>query len=148
MSDSSSSAGGGPHFALSDRLSKLPPYLFAEIDRIALSTTYNKQTLLTGFGNAVSQVSTVSTALKGFSGVREVGISGAVPGTYVFEDTSDQDNQITLRIALPDGTELSQSIDVGSALDRDNNQNLVASGTTFVANFDRLGMQIILLDWP
>ncbi|MBT7859926.1 MAG: hypothetical protein HN712_06410 [Gemmatimonadetes bacterium] len=118
--------------------------LSAEIDRIANSTTYNKQVLLTGFGNAVSQVGTVSTALAGFSGVSEVGISGAVPGTYVFSDTSNQDNQITLLVSLPDGTNLEQSIDVGSALDRDNSKNMVATGTTFVANFDRLGMQVIL----
>ena len=118
--------------------------LFAEIDRIALSTTYNKQTLLTGFGNAVSQNASASTALKGFAGVTEIGISGAVPGTYIFTDSSDQDNQITLSIQLADGTSLSQTIDVGTALDRDGSRNLVATGTTFVANFDRLGMQVIL----
>ena len=50
--------------------------LSAEIDRIAVSTTYNDQILLTGFGNAVSQNSDVSTALDGFSGVREIAISG------------------------------------------------------------------------
>ena len=52
-----------------------------EIDRIALTTTYNKKMLLTGFGNAVSQTGSVSTALQGFSGVNEISISGAVPGT-------------------------------------------------------------------
>ncbi len=119
--------------------------LSAEIDRIALSTTYNDQILLTGFGNTVTQNSEVSTALDGFSGVREVGISGAVPGTYTFADTSDEDNQISLSVTLPDGTELKQSIDVGATLDRDAGQNLVATGTTFVANFDRLGMQITLV---
>ena len=118
--------------------------LTAEIDRIALSTTYNKTVLLTGFGNAVSQVATASTALGGFAGVSQVGISGAVPGTYVFTDTSDQDNQLTLSITLPDGTNLEQSIDVGTALDRDNGKNVVATGTTFVANFDRIGMQVII----
>ena len=81
--------------------------LEAEIDRIALSTTYNKTTLLTGFGNAVSQTGTVSTALQGFSGVTEIGISGAVPGTYIFSDTGTDDNQITLSITLDDGTQLS-----------------------------------------
>ena len=60
--------------------------LYAEIDRIATSTTYNNNVLLTGFGNAVSQSSDVSTALDGYSGVREVSISGAVPGTYEFSD--------------------------------------------------------------
>ena len=119
--------------------------LTSEIDRIALSTTFNKQTLLIGFGNAVSQSGKVSTALDGFAGVSEIGISGAVPGTYVFADTSATDNQITLSIDLPDGTRLEQSIDVGSALDTDNGKNLVASGTTFTANFDRLGVQVIMV---
>lgn len=119
--------------------------LAAEIDRIALSTTYNDTVLLTGFGNSVSQNSALSTALDGFTGVREVGISGAVPGTYEFTDSSADDNQITLSITLPDGTESKQSIDVGASLDRDQGKNLVASGTTFVANFDRMGVQVTLV---
>ena len=119
--------------------------LQAEIDRIALSTTYNKTTLLTGFGNAVSQTGTVSTALQGFSGVTEIGISGAVPGTYIFSDTGTDDNQISLSITLDDGTQLSQSIDVGSTLDRSVGTNLVATGTTFLANFDRLGVQVTMV---
>ena len=119
--------------------------LSSEIDRIALSTTYNDQVLLTGFGNAVSQTKTVSTVLDGFSGVNEIGVSGAVPGTYVFSDVDDDDSQITLSIMLPDGTELSQSIDVGRSLDRDDDVNLVATGTTFLANFDRLGVQVTLV---
>jgi len=119
--------------------------LAAEIDRIALSTTYNDQVLLTGFGNAVSQNPLLSTALDGFSGVREVGVSGAVPGTYKFTDANGDDNQITLSITLPDGTEMKQSIDVGASLDRDQGKNLVATGTTFVANFDRLGVQVTLV---
>ena len=119
--------------------------LSAEIDRIALSTTYNENVLLTGFGNAVSEVSTVTTALDGFSGAKEVGVSGAVPGTYLFTDSSDADNQITLEVTLVDGTELKQSIDVGATLDRDGDTNLVATGTTFVANFDRLGVQVTLV---
>ena len=119
--------------------------LSAEIDRIALSTTYNDQILLTGFGNTVSQTKTISTALDGFTGVKEVGISGAVPGTYTFTDTSTDDNQITLGVILADGTELKQSIDVGSTLDRDGTSNLVATGTTFVANFDRMGVQVTMV---
>ena len=119
--------------------------LSAEIDRIALSTTYNDQVLLTGFGNAVSENKTITTALDGFSGVKEVGVSGAVPGTYVFTDSSADDNQISLSVTLVDGTELKQSIDVGATLDRDGDTNLVATGTTFVANFDRLGVQVTLV---
>jgi flagellin len=119
--------------------------LSAEIDRIAISTTYNDQVLLTGFGNSVSQTKTISTALDGYTGVSEVGISGAVPGTYTFTDTSADDNQITLAVTRADGTELKQSIDVGATLDRDGTSNLVATGTTFVANFDRMGVQVTVV---
>ncbi len=119
--------------------------LIQEVDRIALSTTYNDTVLLTGFGNSVEQSGELSTSLAGFAGASEVGVSGAVPGTYVFTDTSDQDNQITLSITLDDGTTLTQSIDVGASLDRDNGQNLVATGTTFLANVDRLGVQVTLV---
>ena len=119
--------------------------LYAEIDRIATSTTYNDNVLLTGFGNAVSQNSDVSTALDGYSGVREIGISGALPGTYEFSDENTDDSQITLSVTLPNGTELKQSIDMGTSLDRDNGQNVVATGTTWVANFDRLGVQVTLI---
>ena len=130
----------------SNRLSLTSEFnqLTAEIDRIALSTTYNKTVLLTGFGNAVSQNSLVSTALDGFGGISEIGVWGATAGTYVFTDSSTTDNQVTLAIDLPDGTRLEQSIDMGAALDTDNGKNLVATGTTFVANFDRLGVQVIL----
>jgi flagellin len=119
--------------------------LSAEIDRIAVSTTYNDQVLLTGFGNTVTQDPTITTALDNYSGVLEVGISGAVPGTYVITDSGTDDNQISLGITLADGTELKQGIDVGQALDRDGGVNMVATGTTFIANFDRLGVQITLV---
>ena len=118
--------------------------LSAEIDRIAVSTTFNNKTLLTGFGNAVSQASNVSTALDGFSGITEIGISGAIAGTYVFTDADPQDNQLTLSVDFPDGTRAEQSLDLGSGMDRDSGVNLVATGTTLVANFDQLGVQLIL----
>jgi flagellin-like hook-associated protein FlgL len=40
---------------------------------------------------------------------------------------------------------MEQSIDIGRAMDLDNGKNLVATGTTFVANFDRLGVQLNLV---
>ncbi|MEE2657929.1 MAG: flagellin [Candidatus Latescibacterota bacterium] len=119
--------------------------IIQEIDRVSWSTTYNDQVLLTGFGNTVTQNSLISTALDGFSGVKVISISGAVAGTYTFTDTSDTDNQINLEITLDDGTKLEQSIDIGPSLDLDNGKNLVATGTTFVANFDRLGVQLNLV---
>ena len=56
------------------------------------------------------------------------------------------DSQITLAVTLPDDAELKQSIDMGASLDRDGGQDLVATGTTWVANFDRLGVQVTLDD--
>ena len=40
--------------------------LSSEIDRIVLSTAYNGENLLTGFGNTVSKDVEVSTVLMGF----------------------------------------------------------------------------------
>ena len=119
--------------------------LSSEIDRLVLSTAYNGENLLTGFGNTVSRDVEVSTALDGFSGVKDVGLSGAVPGTYVFSDANTDDNQISLSVTHSDGTVQSQTIDIGSMLDRHDGQNLVATGTTLVANFDRLGVSVTLM---
>ena len=107
--------------------------LTAEIDRIAQATTYNNQTLLTGYGNNISSASTVVTA-SGTSGVTDVKISGAAAGTYTFEDTGS-DSEIT----LGNGT-VSQTIRVGTLLDGAG----VATGTQVVANFDRIGVQVTL----
>ena len=107
--------------------------LTAEIDRIAQATTYNNQTLLTGYGNNISSASTVVTA-SGTSGVTDVKISGAAAGTYTFEDTGS-DSEIT----LGNGT-VSQTIRVGTLLDGSG----VATGTQVVANFDRIGVQVTL----
>ncbi|MEE2657240.1 MAG: flagellin [Candidatus Latescibacterota bacterium] len=119
--------------------------LKTELDRIAASTNYNNQTLLSGFGNTVSTNPLTSTALDGFGGLKEIGISGAMPGTYTFTDNSDSDNQISLAITLDDGTMVEQSIDIGEAMDLDDGKNLVATGATFVGNFDRLGVQLNLV---
>ena len=62
--------------------------LVSEIDRIATSTSYNNTSLLIGFGNTVSLNATVSTALaSNTTGVTDVSITGAAPGTYVFIDS-------------------------------------------------------------
>ena len=105
-----------------------------EIDRISLSTTYNDQVLLTGFGNTISTGSSVITA-SATSGVTDVKISGASSGTYTFVD-GGADSEITLGNGI-----VTQTISVGQILDTG---NLVATGTTAVANFDRLGIQVTL----
>ncbi|MBI2504130.1 MAG: flagellin [Candidatus Latescibacteria bacterium] len=107
--------------------------LMGEIDRIASATIYNNQTLLTGYGNSVDLASTAVTASDA-SGVTEINISGAQTGTYTFEDTAS-DSTIT----LGNGT-VSQTIRIGTILDGD----VIATGTQFVANFDRLGIQVTL----
>ena len=107
--------------------------LSQEIDRIAQATTYNKQTLLTGFGNTIDQTSTVLTT-SNTTGVSNVAISSAPTGTFTFVDTAG-DREIT----LGNGT-VSQTISVGTILDG----GTVATGTQVVANFDRLGIQVTL----
>ena len=108
--------------------------IIQEIDRVSLSTTYNDQVLLTGFGNTVDSTSTTLTTSH-TSGVIDVKISGASSGTYNFID--DQDDAA---ITLGNGT-VSQTINIGQILDTGLN---VATGTTVVANFDRLGVQVTL----
>ncbi|MBI2502080.1 MAG: flagellin [Candidatus Latescibacteria bacterium] len=108
--------------------------ILQEIDRISLSTTYNDQVLLTGFGNSIDTASTTLTA-SDTSGVANLKISGASSGTYTFEDTAG-DSTITLGNGV-----VTQTIDVGQILD----SNLaVVTQTSVVANFDRLGIQVTL----
>jgi flagellin len=114
--------------------------LISEIDRVANSTSYNNTTLLTGFGNTVSSTQSSALTLSATTGVRDITVSGTRDGTYTFIDTSNVDRQIT----LGNGT-ITQTIDIGSILDQDAVGGVVASGTTAVANFDRLGL-IMTLD--
>ncbi len=104
-----------------------------EIDRIAQATTFNRQVLLTGFGNTVSAASS-AIAASDTTGVTNVSISGAEAGTFTFVDAGG-DGDLT----LGNGT-LTQTISLGTVLDGD----VVATGTKVVANFDRLGIQVTL----
>ena len=108
--------------------------IIQEIDRISLSTTYNDQVLLTGYGNNIDAASTALTA-SNESGVAGIKISGASTGTYTFVDTGS-DSEITLGNGL-----VTQTINIGQILD---SNQAVATGTTAVANFDRLGLQVTL----
>ncbi|MGB0605726.1 MAG: flagellin [Candidatus Latescibacterota bacterium] len=107
--------------------------MIQEIDRIAQSTTYNDQVLLTGFGNTVDATSTALTTSNA-TGVSSIKISGASTGTYTFGDTAG-DSEIT----LGNGT-VTQTIRIATMLDGSD----VSTGTTTVANFDRLGVQVTL----
>jgi flagellin len=114
--------------------------LISEIDRVANSTSYNNTTLLTGFGNTISSTQSTALTSSATTGVRDVTVSGSGSGTYTFIDTSATDRQITLGNGIA-----TQTIDIGSILDQDAVGGVVASGTTAVANFDRLGL-IMTLD--
>lgn len=109
--------------------------LKAEIDRIARSTVYNKQTILTGFGSRAD--ATLSTAItdEAQTGVGRISISGSPAGTYTFIDSAG-DGEMTLGNGV-----VTQTIRLTTQLDTGLN---VATGTTIVANFDRLGIQVTL----
>lgn len=112
--------------------------ILAEIERVALSTSYNDTTLLSGFGNTVSQSSSSALTESSKTGLKEVTLSGSESGTYVFIDSTG-DNQITLGNGIA-----TQTIDIGSILDIDSEGGVVASGTSAIANFDRLGVLLTL----
>ena len=110
--------------------------LTSEIDRIAMSTTYNDQNLLAGFGNNIDADSTALT-ISDTSGVMNIKITGALTGSYLFEDLGgdDADGNITLGNGV-----VTQTIRVATMLDGKD----VATGTSMIANFDRLGIQVTL----
>ena len=107
--------------------------LTSEIERIAQATTYNSSTLLTGYGNQVATGSTAVTT-NNATGVTKIAISAAEAGTYTFVDSAG-DSSITLG-----NGQITQTLNVGTLLDG----NAVATGSTSVANFDRLGIQVNL----
>ena len=114
--------------------------LVSEIDRIAAATSYNDSTLLKGFGNVLNGDVGLSTALaSGTTGVIDAKLTGAESGTYVFIDASAADNKITLGNGVT-----TQTIDIGPALDNDAVGGVVATGSSIVANFDRLGVVLTL----
>ena len=117
-----------------------------EIDRIARSTTYNDQVLLTGFGNQIVDTSS-AIADSSDTGVTDINISNAASGTYTFEDEPGAGGDADGELTLGNGT-VSQTIRIATLLDNhaggsaDTGQ--VATGTQVVANFDRLGVAVTL----
>jgi flagellin len=110
-----------------------------EIDRIATATSYNNQVLLRGYGNVADEDAATSTALASTTtGVVGFQISGASSGTYLFADAAG-DRQITLGNGVA-----TQTVDIGPQLDADTVGGVVATGSSIVANFDRLGIQLTL----
>ena len=117
--------------------------LINEIDRIGTVTSYNNQAILTGFRNVVDNAPTVSTSLASTTtGGVGVQVSGATAGTYRCIDTAGtNDREITLGNGVA-----TQTIDIGAALDADGaaQTGVVATGSSVLANFDRLGIQLTL----
>lgn len=108
--------------------------LVSEIDRIASATTYNSSNLLSGFGNAVSTSGSTAITTSATTGVTRVGISASGTGTFTFVD-GGADGELTLGNGA-----ITQTLNTGTLLDG----AVVASGTSVVANFDRLGIQVTL----
>jgi len=78
-------------------------------------------------------VASTAVSASATTGVTDVRISGAPDGTYTFSDSAGDGE-----ISLGNGT-VSQTITIGTLLDRN---AAVATGTTSVFNFDRLGVQV------
>ena len=113
--------------------------LVSEVDRIARVTSYNSSTLLSGYGNVVSDDAAVSTALASTTtGVVGVQISGAAAGTYSLIDGAG-DGEVTMGNGVA-----TQTINISSSLDYDAVGGVVATGSGIIANFDRLGVQFTL----
>lgn len=108
--------------------------LRSEIDRIAEATTYNKQSLLSGFGNSVSTAVSTAVTTSNTTGVTGVTLAAVQAGTYSFVDSAG-DGTITLG-----NGNITQTLNMGTLLD----SGSVATGSTIVANFDRLGIQVSL----
>ena len=103
-----------------------------EIDRIVQATAYNGETLLAGFGNNVGASSSAITD-SSTTGVKNVSLAAADAGTYSFIDSGNGE------LTLGNGV-VTQALNTGVLLD----SSKVESGTTAVANFDRLGIQVSL----
>jgi flagellin len=108
--------------------------LVSEIDRIASATAYNGSGLLSGFGNQVSSTASTAVTSSATTGVTRVGISAVTPGTFTFVDGAG-DNSLTLGNGA-----ITQTLNMGTLLDN----GVVASGTSVIANFDRIGVQVTL----
>ena len=102
-----------------------------EIDRFAHSTVYNEQALLTGFGNSVDENASTALTDAATTGVMGISISGVSDGTYTMTDNADG----TLSIG---NNTVSQTLNLNTVLDG----NQVATGSTAVLNFDRLGISM------
>jgi len=105
-----------------------------EIDRIAGSTTYNGRQLLTGGNNTLGPESTAAV-LADTTGISDIRIGEAVPGTYTFVDEPG-DGLLTLGNGVQ-----TQTINMREDLQADGS---VGDGEFFPVIFDRLGIRVSL----
>ena len=70
--------------------------------------SYNDQTVLSGFGNAVNKDTSTALTDADATGVRYIKLTGAPEGTYTFIDNPD-DNEITLGNGV-----ITQTVNTGS----------------------------------
>lgn len=104
------------------------------IDRTSRMVTYNDEHLLSGFGNQVEASASTAVSDSASTGVKYVKLSGAGAGTYSFIDDPN-DGTLTLGNGV-----VTQTLDFGvRTVD-----GKVATGTTMMLNFDRLGIQVEL----
>jgi len=108
--------------------------LKGEMDRLVRVASYNEQTVLSSFGNAVNKETSTALTDAAKTGARYVKLTGAPEGTYTFIDRSD-DNEITLGNGV-----ITQTVNLGSRTV----DGQVAEGTTQSVNFDKLGIEVIL----
>lgn len=105
-----------------------------EIDHIARQTAYNDQVLLSGFGNHADPAASTVLTSSPTTGVQRLTLSGANTGTYSFIDAPG-DGEITLGNGIA-----TQTVSIDILL----SGNQLATGTTAVVNFDRLGVRLEL----
>ena len=102
--------------------------LVTEIDRVAQATTYNNQSLLTGFGNNVSVTASTAVTASNVTGVVKVGLAASQTGTFTFVDTASDGE-----LALGNGV-VTQTLSMSTIL----HETAVAEGTSVNVNFDRI----------
>jgi len=130
MQSSSSTVNDSNREALAAEFTQLT----AEIDRVAEATQYNSTALLIGFGYQVDTAGSTAITSSPTTGVAGASLSAAPTGTFTFVDAGG-DSLLSLGNGL-----VTQTLNLGPQLDGGG----VATGTTVVANFDRLGIRVSL----
>lgn len=105
-----------------------------EIDRIAGSTTYNGRELITG-GNNELGVDSSAVDLAGTTGLFDIRVDDAIPGTYTFIDEPGDG-----LLSIGNGVQ-TQTVNIADQLHEDGN---VGDGENFPVIFDRLGIRVSL----